>query len=47
MPGNTAAWYMTKRKFYINEPFDQQLLRFLLQKFPEKIRILGNQVKRV
>ena len=45
MPANAAAWYMAKRKFYINEPFDQQLLPFLLNKFPEKFRILGNQVE--
>jgi hypothetical protein len=45
MPANVAAWNMAKRKFYINEPFDQQMLPFLLEKFPEKFRILRNQVR--
>jgi len=44
MPANAAAWYMAKRKFYMNQAFDQQLLPFLLKKFPDKFRIIGNQV---
>ena len=44
MPANAAAWYMAKRKFYLNQTFDQQLLPFLLKKFPEKFRIIGEQV---
>ena len=44
MPANAAAWYMAKRKYYMNEPIDQQLLPFLLKKFPEKFRLLGNKV---
>ena len=44
MPANAAAWYMAKRKYYMNEPMDQQLLPFLLKKFPEKFRLLGKKV---
>jgi len=44
MPANAAAWYMAKRKFYMNQSFDQQLLPYLLKKFPEKFRVLGTQV---
>ena len=44
MPANAAAWYMAKRKYYMNEPIDQQLLPFLLKKFPEKFRLLGKKV---
>ena len=28
----------------MNEPYDQQLLPFLLKKFPEKFRLLGKKV---
>ena len=44
MPANAAAWYMAKRKFYMNQSFDQQLLPFLLKKYPEKFRVMGNSV---
>jgi len=44
MPANAAAWYMAKRKYYLSEPQDQQLLPFLLKKFPDKFRILGKKV---
>ena len=44
MPANAAAWYMAKRKFYMNQSFDQQLLPFLLKKYPEKFRVIGNSV---
>ena len=44
MPANAAAWYMAKRKYYMNEPYDQQLLPFLLKKCPEKFRLLGKKV---
>jgi len=44
MPANAAAWYMAKRKFYMNQSFDQQLLPFLLKKHPEKFRVMGSQV---
>ena len=44
MPANAAAWYMAKRKYYMNEPYDLQLLPFLLKKFPEKFRLLGKKV---
>ncbi len=39
MPANAAAWYMAKRKFYANQPLDQQLLAFLLKKYPDKFRL--------
>ena len=46
MPANAVAWYMDKRKFYINEPFDQQLLPSLLKKFPEKSGPLHHRARR-
>jgi len=44
MPANAAAWYMAKRKFYMNQSFDQQLLPYLLKKYPEKFKVMGTQV---
>ena len=44
MTANAAAWYMAKRKLYMNQSFDQQLLPFLLKKYPEKFRVLGPNV---
>ena len=44
MPANAAAWYMAKRKFYMNQSFDQQLLPFLLKKYPEKFKVIGSSV---
>lgn len=44
MPANAAAWFMAKRKFYMNQPLDQQLLPFLLKKYPDKFQIKRNQV---
>jgi len=44
MPANAAAWYMAKRKFYANQPQDNQLLPFTLKKYPEKFRVQGMQV---
>ena len=44
MPANAAAWYMAKRKFYMNQSFDQQLLPFLLKKYPEKFKVVGSSV---
>jgi len=44
MPANAAAWFMAKRKFYMNQPLEQQLLPFLLKKYPEKFQIKRNQV---
>jgi len=44
MPANAAAWYMAKRKFYMNQSFDQQLLPYLLKKYPEKFKVIGTQV---
>jgi len=44
MPANAAAWYMAKRKFYLTQPLDQQLLPFLLKKYPHKFTIKRNQV---
>jgi len=45
MPANAAAWYMAKRKFYANQPQDNQLLPFTLKKYPEKFRVQGLQVE--
>jgi len=44
MPANAAAWFMAKRKFYMNQPLEQQLLPFLLKKYPDKFKIVRNQV---
>ena len=44
MPANAAAWYMAKRKYYLKEPLEQQLLSILLKKFPEKFRLSGKKV---
>merc|ERR1719291_960815 len=44
MPANAAAWYMAKRKFYLAQPLDHQLLPFLLKKYPHKFSIKKNQV---
>ena len=44
MPANAAAWYMAKRKYYLMEPLEQQLLSILLKKFPEKFRLSGKKV---
>lgn len=44
MPANAAAWYMAKRKFYADQPADQQLLPYLLNKYPEKFHISKQQV---
>jgi len=45
MPANAAAWYMAKRKFYANQPQDNQLLPFILKKYPHKFRVYGYQVE--
>jgi len=39
MPANAAAWYMAKRKFYADQPANQQLLPFILKKYPDKFRV--------
>jgi len=44
MPANAAAWYMAKRKFYMDQAFDQQLLPHVLKKHPDKFRLVGDQV---
>jgi len=44
MPANAAAWYMAKRKFYMDQSFDQQLLPYVLKKYPERFKIIGTQV---
>jgi len=44
MPANAAAWYMAKRKFYMDQSFDQQLLPYVLKKYPERFKIVGTQV---
>jgi len=44
MPANAAAWYMAKRKFYMDQAFDQQLLPHVLKKHPDKFRVVGDQV---
>jgi len=45
MPANAAAWYMAKRKFYADQPPDNQLLPFLLKKYPDKFNVTKFQVE--
>jgi len=45
MPANAAAWYMAKRKFYADQPPDQQLLPFILKKYPNKFAVRKFQVE--
>jgi len=45
MPANAAAWYMAKRKFYSDQPPDQQLLPLILKKFPSKFVVSKYQVE--
>jgi len=45
MPANAAAWYMGKRKFYASQSQGNQLLPFILKKYPEKFRVNGPQVE--
>ena len=45
MPANAAAWYMAKRKYYLGNAFDYQLLPFLLRNYPKKFAISGNTVE--
>ena len=47
MPANAAAWYMAKRKFYVHQSFDQQLLPFLLKKYPDKFLVKKNTVRTI
>jgi len=44
MPANAAAWYMAKRKFYMDQAFDQQLLPHVLKKHPDKFKVVSDQV---
>jgi len=44
MPANAAAWYMAKRKFYADQPPDQQLLPLILKKYPAKFVVSKFQV---
>ena len=45
MPANAAAWYMAKRRYYLNNPQEQQLLPFLLKNYPKKFALRGNMVE--
>lgn len=45
MPANAAAWYMAKRKFYADQPPDQQLLPVILKKYPNKFLVKKFQVE--
>jgi len=45
MPANAAAWYMAKRKYYSDQPPEQQLLPFLLKKYPDKFKVNKFQVE--
>lgn len=39
MPANAAAWYMAKRRFFLNKPFMQQLLPTVLSNYPMKFSV--------
>ena len=45
MPANAAAWYRAKRRYYLNNPHEQQLLPFLLKNYPKKFALRGNMVE--
>ena len=45
MPANAAAWYMAKRRYYLNNPSEHQLLPFLLKNYPKKFSLRGNNVE--
>ncbi len=44
MPANAAAWYMAKRRFYMANIYEYQLLPFLLKNYPKKFAVKGNTV---
>lgn len=45
MPANAAAWYMAKRRFYLSNAWEYQLLPFLLKKYPDKFLVKNNNVE--
>ncbi len=45
MPANAAAWYMAKRRFYMGNTYEYQLLPFLLKNYPKKFAVKGNMVE--
>jgi len=45
MPANAAAWYMAKRRFYMGNVYEYQLLPFLLKNYPKKFAVKGNMVE--
>jgi hypothetical protein len=45
MPANAAAWYMAKRRFYLNEAPQNQLLPMLLKEYPKKFAIKNDVVQ--
>ena len=45
MPANAAAWYMAKRKFYMGNTYQYQLLPFLLKNYPMKFYVKGDTVE--
>ncbi len=45
MPANAAAWYMAKRRFYMTNTYEHQLLPFLLKNYPKKFAVKGNVVE--
>jgi len=45
MPANAAAWYLAKRKYYLNNPPEFQLLPFLLKNHQDKFTVKGGYVE--
>jgi hypothetical protein len=45
MPANAASWYMAKRRFYMDNPSNLQLLTYVLKNYPKKFQIKGNTVE--
>ncbi|CAB4062573.1 unnamed protein product [Lepeophtheirus salmonis] len=45
MPANSAAWYMAKRRYYLDNAWENQLLPFLLKKYPDKFYVRSQTVE--
>ena len=45
MPANAAAWFMAKRKYYLENVYEYQLLPTLLSRYPKKFAIKGSSVE--
>ena len=39
MPANAGAWYMAKRRFFLDKPYSLQLLPYILTHYPKKFLV--------